>query len=142
MARHLGLAGLVVCLAAAPSVAADAVKYDVHSGYFVKNTVKLANNPDHLALTDDAQFTNHFGVAVVMRDTARRLPRDAFRTRMVLAVVTEGDALTDYKVEKVTAEKDALKIEYKTETRKAGGSATYRSPMIVSVPKKDYKTVE
>ena len=118
------------------------VKFDQHNGYFESNKSGLKDKPESfLAFTDRAGFSKVFGVGFVMGKRPNVVPRGAFKTRLVVAVIKRGDAIWTYKVEKVTARGDALIVSYKAEPKGGGGSARYASPLILSVDKGDYKTV-
>lgn len=126
-----------------PLMADDATKsrkvpFELHSGYFVSNKHKMEGDFDALALKSKMAFNRVFGVAFVMGDTSNRLKPNAFKTKMVLAVIKKGRAAWTYKVSKVIAKGKTLYVDYKPTPREATGNTTFASPMIVSIPKGDY----
>ena len=64
-----------------------------------------------------------------------------FNSNMVLAVVKRGNAFWEYKVEKATVEHGVVRFRYKATSKKTP-STTFSCPLIVSVPKGDYKAVK
>jgi hypothetical protein len=115
------------------------VKYEVHNGHFQKNDAGLKGDASYLVFTDREAFDKVFGAAATMRKQ-NFVPKDAFDNQMVVAVIKRGNAVTEYKVEKVTADEGTLYVQY---TAKMGtpGSATFASPLIVSVDKDKYTSV-
>jgi hypothetical protein len=128
-----------------PAGAADEAKgakveYQVHNGYFEKNNSGLKGEASYLAFTDQKAYDQVFGAGVVMGKKQNFLPKGAFDSKMVVAVIKRGNKIWEYKVEKVTAEGGVLYVQY-TATSKDGGSATFASPLIVSVDKGKYQSV-
>jgi hypothetical protein len=119
------------------------VEYDVHTGHFEKNNSGLKGDASYLAFTDKAGFDAVFGSAAVMGKKFNWVPKDAFDKKIVVAVIKRGDTPVDYKVEQVTAGDGTLYVQY-TATAKgnAGGAAKFASPLIVSVDKGKYTSVE
>jgi hypothetical protein len=132
------LAVLVCQLAAA----ADAAKlpFDTYSGYFVSNQFEPDAAASFVVITDQSKFDEVFGVAMVMRDKSHRLPKTAFKSNIVLAVIKRGHAFWEYRVEGVTADQGVVRLRY-TGTSKATPDTTFACPLIVSVPKAEYKSV-
>jgi hypothetical protein len=69
------------------------------------------------------------------------VPKDAFDKKVVFAVIKRGNAITEYKVDKVTADDGTLYVEYTTKAKGDGGTATFASPLIVSVDNDKFKSV-
>ena len=115
------------------------VEYNVHNGHFEKNDAGLKGDSSYLAFTDREAFDKVFGAAVTMRKK-NFVPKDAFDKKMVVAVIKRGNALTEYKVEKVTADEGTLYVQY-TAKMGAAGTATFATPLIVSLDKDKYKAV-
>lgn len=116
------------------------VEFDVHNGQFERNDSGLKGDASYLAFTDRAAFDKIFGIGRVM-GKQNFVPKDAFDKQMVVAAIKRGNALIEYKVEKVTAEDGTLYVKYTAKPLGAGGTATYNSPLIVSVDKDKYNTV-
>lgn len=119
----------------------DAVKYDVNSGYFEKNNSGLKGDSSYLAIADQKAFDKVFGVAFVAGKKQNFLPKDAFETKIVVAAIKRGDAVYEYKVEKVAADKDVLYIQYTATAKGGAGSAKFASPLIISLDKGKYESV-
>jgi len=133
---------IVVCLwQSAPGFAADKLAFDSYSGYFVSNKFE-PNAPESFVIaTDQGQFDNVFGVGFVMRDKSHRLAKDAFASNIVIAAVKRGNAPCDYTVEGVSVTDGVVEFKYKA-TVGNPGTATFASPLIVSIPKGEYKAIQ
>jgi len=113
----------------------DKVEPKDYNSYFVSNKADLKGESSYLAFTDQAEF------AKVLRPTPPNIgqkreymPKDVFDSKIVVAVIKRGSKTWQYKVEKVTADKGILYVQYTT-TSKDGGAATFASPLIVTVDK-------
>jgi hypothetical protein len=115
--------------------------FDTYSGYFVSNKFEPDAAHSFVVVTDQDRFDEVFGVAFVMNDKAHRLPKDAFKTLMVIATIKRGNAFWEYKVEGVTEDQGVVRLRYKATSKKTPAT-TYSCPLIVSVPKDKYKAVE
>lgn len=113
----------------------DRVEFTVHDGYFESNKSGLKGDASFLAFNDQETFSKIFGTAVVMGKKRNFLPKDAFDTKIVAAAIKRGNAITEYKVENVTADGKTLYVQYTATEKGSGGAATYASPLIVSVDK-------
>jgi hypothetical protein len=138
MMLTLGL-GAVLC---SVLVAGEMAKlpFDMYSGYFVSNKFEPDAAESFLVITDQAKFDQVFGVAFVMGDKSHRLPKDAFKSNMVLAAIKRGNTFWEYKVEGVTVEQGVIRLRYAV-TSKVTPNTTFACPLIVSVPRDDYKAV-
>jgi hypothetical protein len=106
----------------------------------VSNKLEPDAAASFVVVNDQARFDQVFGVATVMRDKSHRLPKDAFKSNIVLAAVKRGNALWEYKVEGVTVEQGVVRLRYAV-TSKATPDTTFACPLIVSIPRGDYKAV-
>ncbi len=123
--------------------AQEKVEYQVHSGYFVKNTVKLPGDEAHWVVADRKKFDELFGTAFVLGKKPNLVPKDAFdKGKLAVVTIRRGNTVTTYTVQKVTAKDGTLKVEYTAKRKGKGGSATFVSPLIITVPRKDIKVVE
>jgi hypothetical protein len=142
MLRLPALAVLLLCVTA--SVCAEEkenkVEFTVHKGYFEKRTSGLKGEPSFVAVTDYKTFDDLFGFATVMKNPNKPLPKDTFDNKIVVATVKRGNMMVTYTVEKVTADGDTLTVRYKSEAGPAT-SATFASPLILSVDKGKYTKV-
>jgi hypothetical protein len=135
----LAWAGLVAG-AAADEAKGKMVDFTVHSGYFEKNNSGLKGESSYLALTSQPAFDKIFGIGFVVGAKQKFLPKGAFESKQVVAVIKRGNALWTYTVEKVTADEGTLYIQYKTGS-KEGGGARFASPLIVAVERAPYTRV-
>jgi hypothetical protein len=133
----------VLCLplvvAAGDAAKGAKVDFEVHQGHFQKNTADLKGDASYLVLTDRPAFDKVFGVAATTKKQ-NFVPKDAFDKKMVVAVIKRGNAVTEYKVEQVTADAGTLYVQYTAKT-KDPTSAKFASPLIVSVDKGPYTSV-
>ena len=115
------------------------VKFELHNGHFQRNDAGLKGNSSYLVFTDRKAFDEVFGIARVI-GKQNFVPKDAFDKKMVVAVIKRGNAISEYKTEKVTTDEATLFVQF---TAKMGppGTATFASPLIVSVNREKYEAV-
>ena len=132
-----------ICCVGKPLSAEEPAKlaFDTYSGYYVSNKFEPDAAKSFVVIHDQEQFDKVFGVAFVMRDKSHRLPKDAFKSLLVIASVARGKAVVEYKVEGVTEANGVVELRYTT-SEKRSDTATFASPLIVSVPKGEYKAVQ
>jgi hypothetical protein len=116
------------------------VKFDTHNGYFESNKSGLKGDASFLVLTDAKGFDAIFGKARTMGPKPNFIEDGAWEKKIAIATIQRGMKMVTYKVDKVTAEDGVLTIAYTT-TSKDSTSATFASPLIVTVDKGDYKSV-
>jgi len=141
--RTTTLSSLAICLIFQFGFAAEpaTLPHDTYSGYFVSNKFESDAAQSFVVITDQDRFDEVFGVAFVMNDKSHRLPKDAFKTLMVIATIKRGNAFWEYKVEGVTEDEGVVQLRYKATSKKTPAT-TYSCPLIVSIPKGSYKAVE
>ena len=137
----LGVLVLVAWSASALAAERTKLPFDTYSGYFVSNKFEPDAAESFVVLNDQEQFDKAFGVAFVMGDKSHRLPKDAFKSLMVVAAIKRGAAVVEYKVEAVTEANGVVELHYTT-TSKKSDSATFACPLIVSIPKGKHSAVE
>jgi hypothetical protein len=147
LALSLATAGLAL-LAAAPARADDKVEakgkdvdYKGYSGYFEKNDSGLKGDASFLAVTDQKSFDATFGAGFTMGKKPDILPKDSFDSKVAVATIKRGKAITEYKVEKVTNDDGTLCVQYTTTEKGGGGTAMFASPLVVAVDKGKYTSV-
>jgi hypothetical protein len=119
------------------------VEYTVQGpGYFESNKSGLTGDSSHLVFTDKKSFDGVFRTLFVPGGKAKLLPKDAFDTKIVIATIKRGTSVYTYKVEKLTADDGVLKLSYTATGKDGGGSARFASPLIVSLQKGKYTSVE
>jgi hypothetical protein len=117
------------------------VTYQVYGSYFESKNSGLGGQSSYLVLPTQRAFDTHFGAAAVMGKN-NFLPRDAFASQVVIAVIKRGAAITNYRVQSVETNAGTLSIRYKTSTSAStSGSATFASPLILTVPKSNFRSV-
>ena len=115
--------------------------FDTYSGYFLSRTFKPDSAEFFVVITDQEQFDKVFGVAFVMGDKSHRLPKDAFKSLMVVAAIRRGSAVWEFKVEGVSLKDGVVEVSYTTTSTKSG-TATFACPFILSILKGKYKAVQ
>lgn len=125
--------------AAAPR--GEAVKYEVHSGYFESNRSGLSGDASFLAISGQGDFDQIFGAGAVMGGGQRFLPKDALSSKIAVAVIHRGASTWQYTVERVAAEQGILYVHYRAKEDPGSGGAKYASPLILSVDKGPYASV-
>jgi hypothetical protein len=123
-----------------PAAEQTKLPFDTYSGYFVSNKFEPDAATSFVVINDQARFDQVFGVAFVMGDKSHRLPKDAFKSNMVLAAIKRGHSVWAYKVEGVTVEQGVVQLRYAV-TSKATPDTTFACPLIVSIPRGKYKAV-
>jgi len=93
-----------------------------------------------VVISSQEDFDQVFGVAFVMQDKSHRLPEDAFKSNLVLAVIKRGNAFWEYKVQSVVVEKGMVQLRYAIAS-KATPETTFACPLIVSIPRGEYQAV-
>jgi len=133
---------LLVCLASSSDEADALVKldHDTYSGYFVSNQFEPDAKESFVVISDQKSFDQVFGAAFVMNDKSHRLPKDAFESKLVLAVIKRGNAFWEYKVGGITTKGGAVQLRY-VATSKRTPDTQFACPLIVSVPKGAYTTM-
>ena len=79
-------------------------------------------------------------MAFTMGAKPKVLPEKAFDTLVVCALIRQGNKVWTYTVQEVTQQEGVLTIKYKASAAD-GGTATFASPLIVSVPQGKYRQV-
>jgi hypothetical protein len=114
--------------------------FATYRDYSVCNTLEPNSPRSFLVINDQSHFDKVFAATRAAGDASETLPQDLFWLMMVIAVVKRGDAPADYKVENAWLRDGTVELRYATVSASAG-SATIASPLIVSIPKGDYKAI-
>lgn len=117
----------------------------VHTGHFEKNNAGLKDEPSLLLLTDADAFDKIFGTVppAGLGGGGRKnnpVTKGTFDKEVVAAVIKRGNAITTYTEVSTKTDGETLTVTYKSEAGKPG-TATFASPLIVSVPKGKIKKV-
>jgi len=126
---------------ALPAAEPAELKYDTYSGYFVLNKFEPNAAESFVVASSQEQFDNVFGAAFVMHDKSHRLAKGAFESSIVVAAIKRGNALWDFKVDSVVVADGVVQLKY-TAKSQPNQTASFAVPLIVSIPKGDYKAVE
>ena len=119
---------------------ATKLPFDTYSGYFVSNQYEPRRAASFVVMEDRKKFDKVFGVAVVMNDRSHRLPDDAFKANVVLAAIKRGQAYWEFRAERVSVRDGVVELGYTTTSEKSD-SATFACPLIVSIPRGQYRAV-
>ncbi len=117
--------------------------YTVYDAYFEKNNSGFKGDATYIALTAKDGFDKVFAARPPLMGGKKTvlLAADAFGKQFVAVVVKRGPAITTYTVEAVTLDKDGtVYVQYKA-TAGPAGTATFASPLVVSVAKDKAKKV-
>jgi hypothetical protein len=139
--RLLSLPILLFAIITSPSLAGDKIAFEVFAkGYFVKNNAKLPGNPAYVLIADKKAFDDIFGFGRVMGPAPKLVDAKLFETNLIATVIKSGNTLWKYEVESVSRDKDRLVVKYSAKGMESP-SATFRSPLIVSIPRGNYTEV-
>jgi hypothetical protein len=112
----------------------EKVDYKSYKSYFVSNKAGLKKETSYFI------FTNQDGLGKVLRPAPPNigqkreyLPRNVFEKQMVIAVIKQGNKMWEYKVEKVSADKGTLYVQYTTTSKET--TARFAVPLILAVDK-------
>lgn len=109
---------LVLAFAPAPDAGSRTIDHKVIDGYGVSRDANLKGDACFLAVTSKEEFDRVFYPVLTPRGLPDPVAKNAFDTRLFVAVVKRGDVLYDYKVEKVIANGDTLTVQYGVAPRK------------------------
>jgi hypothetical protein len=120
----------------------EKVDFDIHTNHFEKNNAGLKGDQSFLVFGTADAFDKVFGVGFVMGKKKPNVVQKAtFDKHLVVATIKRGNSITTYGLEKVTLDKDGtLYVQYKSATEPPG-TATFASPLILSVPRDKVKKV-
>jgi hypothetical protein len=122
------------------AVADDRPKPDlvIHTGHYEKNSSGLTGDASLLLFADGDGFERVFGAIPAAGVGGGRktnaVTKATFEKRVVAAIVKRGNATTTYTEVAAAVDGDTLTVKYKTESG-TPGTATFSSPLIISVPK-------
>lgn len=141
--KTVTLSTFAVCLICHVGIAAQPtiLPLDTYSGYFVSNRFEPDAPESFVVIASQEHFDQIFGVAFVMGDKSHRLSKSAFKSNLVLAVIKRGNALWEYKPKGATVDQGVVQLRYKASSKKTP-TTTFACPLIVSVPKGEYKAVK
>jgi hypothetical protein len=112
---------------------AQTLAVETYDGYFVNNTFEPNAQRSLVVLKDQAAFDKVFGAGYVMNDRSHRLAAGVFTKSLALGVVRRGPN-TNYSQVSASVQDGVLTLRY-TAKQDPPSSATYASPLIVSVTK-------
>jgi hypothetical protein len=119
---------------------ATKLAFDTYSGYFVSNQFEPNVAQSFVVITNRDEFDKVFGIARVMNDKSHRLPANAFQSHIVLAVIKRANAVWQFNVNEVVVRDGMATLKY-TATATKSDSASFACPLIVSIPKDNYRAV-
>ena len=126
----------------APVALADEPKepgFTVRTGHYEKTNSGLKDEPSRLLLADAEAFGRVFGTVppAGLGGGGRKnnpVTKETFDGEVVAAFIRRGKAITTYTEVTAGADGDTLTVSFNSETG-AEGTATFSSPLVVSVPK-------
>ncbi len=117
------------------ALAADPPAFTVHTGHFEKNSSGLSGDASFLLFTSAEAFDKVFGtVPPVGVRKPSPVNTGAFDKTVVAAVVRRGKAVVTYTEVSVKIDGDTATVKYSSEAG-TPGTATFASPLVVSLPK-------
>ena len=125
---------------------------DAYSGYLVSTAFESRDVESFLSITDQPYFDHVFRTAIAAREKSHLLPKDAFKSLTILAVVKLGNSAWKYKVDGASVTDGVVKLRYRSTLGRTGSSGSNRPPignvaiprsaLIVSIPKSSYKAIQ
>jgi hypothetical protein len=114
----------------------------IHTGHFVRNDTVNETRSLYVCVDMEA-FEKLFGTVPPLNGNGGRktnpVKEEVFEKNTVVAVVTRAMAITTYTEVSTKVDGTKLVVSYKCETGKPS-SASYASPLVLSVPKGEWKT--
>ena len=123
---------------------ATKLAFDTYEGYFVSSTFEPNAAESFMVIHDQEQFDKVFGVWEVSRlaDKPSLLPKEAFRSSMVLAAIKRGKLDWTYRVERiVTGATGIVEFRYTATSKKREYGHT-ACPLIIAIPNGKYTAVQ
>ena len=117
------------------------IDFEIHSGYFVSNKFEPKNPQSFIITSDQEFFDSAFGIAFVQGDKSNRLKEGSLKAKIVISTIKRGSFFCDYDVVSLTNNRGKLELRYNLKKRESS-TAEYSCPLIVSIPKIDYKSVK
>lgn len=136
----------LIILLSAVSIASAAdtknvIAMDSYDGYFVSNQFESDKPSSFVVIQDKEFFDKVFGSAFVMNDKSHRLPKDVFESKIVIAAIKRGHATCNFQVKNVALKDGIVTVTYNV-TSTPHPSATFACPLILSIPKGDFHSVQ
>ena len=98
--------------------------------------------PQSFIITNDQKiFDSAFGIAFVQGDDSNRLKEGSLKSKIVISTIKRGSFFCNYDVVSLTNNKGELELRYNLKKRESS-TAEYSCPLIISIPKIDYKSVK
>jgi hypothetical protein len=130
----LGLVGVVR--------ADDTITPKVYGPYFESNKSGLKGETSRLIFTDAAKFDEVLkAVPPIGGRRTIGVPAEAFKESLVLVVIKRGPQAVTYSDTKASVKDDTLTLEFKSSAPGGASTATFASPLVVTVPKGKIKNV-
>jgi len=136
----LTLASCSYLLGRTPSSAPQTVAYEVFDSYYVSNKFRPNEPLTLLVISDQKRFDDVFGPASVMFSKQKWMPKDAFDSKMVAAVIRRGNAVWTYQVEALESSEGILTLRFQSKST-PGRLATFACPLLVALDRASYAAV-
>jgi hypothetical protein len=120
----------------------DTIEPKIYGPYFESNKSGLKGETSRLIFTDAAKFDEVLKQVPPIggRKTAG-VPAEAFKESLVLVVIKRGPQPVTYSETKASLKDGTLTLEFKSAAPGGDSTATYASPLVVTVPKGKIKNV-
>ena len=117
------------------------IDFEVHSGYFVSNKFEPKKPQSFIVTAEQKSFDSAFGVAFVQGDKSNRLKEGSLQSKLVISAIRRGSFFCEFDVVSLTSNEGELELRYNTKKKKSQ-KAEFSCPLIISIPKIDYKSVK
>lgn len=116
------------------------LKFEIHSGYFVSNKFEPQESRSFVIANNQKQFDQVFGIAFVLGDKSHRLEKNELKSKTIISTIRRGKSLCDFEVNSVIKRGGILEVRYEAKMQKES-TASFACPLIISVPKEQYKEI-
>jgi hypothetical protein len=118
---------------------ATEVSFQKYDSYFEKNNSGLKGSAAYLVLRNQKEFDKVFGAAATMGNNSF-MSDGVFDSMLVVATIKRNSSLRTYEITGTAVENGKLYVRYNAVDEKPT-SATFSSPLILAIPKGNYKKV-
>lgn len=109
------------------------LKFEVFSDYVVSNKFEPNAAESFVFIDNQKEFDKVFEAEKTSGKKPHQLPKDAFKSDVILAVIKRGKASWEFKVDGVTEANGIVELHYTTASKKSNSAIA--CPLIVSIPK-------
>ena len=132
---------ITCCFSEEKAKGKNKIDFEILSGYFVSNKFEPKKPQSFIITNDQKIFDSAFGIAFVQGDDSNRLKEGSLKSKIVISTIKRGSFFCNYDVVSLTNNKGELELRYNLKKRESS-TAEYSCPLIISIPKIDYKSVK